>query len=265
MAATLRRFGLAESSPPPADDLSATHRDQDPMIYATYLPSLLRGPLAGAWGSRWFGAVGALLDGTLGGGLDAGTLVGPLGAPDDALPMLGADRAIGRLAGETNAGHRARIVAAWETWSRAGTTRGIHTAVRLFGWRGVRSVPHREWPIDATTRWSRYRVYVTGWTVSDEVTSGAATSGLYLGVGVDVRPLYSGDPACISGEVVSGTVCSPDVVEALRASLRQWSNARDACESVVLTWGSAISGAVRSGYTFSGGVAVAWRGSPNFA
>lgn len=235
------------------------------MTYATYLPSLLRGPLAGVWGSRWFASVGAALDGALDGALDAATLVGPRGAPADALSSLGVDRVIGRLTGETTATYRARLQGAWETWTWAGTTRGCHAAVRLFGWRGVRAVPHSEWPIDATSRWARYRVYITGQTVSDEVTSGAATSGLYLGLGVDVRPLYSGDPACISGEVVSGTVCDPAVVETLRGSLRQWSNARDRCHSVVLTWGSAISGAVRSGYAFSGGVAVAWRGSPNFA
>lgn len=235
------------------------------MTYATYLPSLLRGPLAGAWGSRWFGAVGALLDGALGGGLDAGTLVGPLGAPDDALPLLGADRAIVRLAGETLASFRVRVAGAWETWRWAGTTRGIHATVRLFGWRGVRAVPHREWPIDEAALWSRYRVYITGLTVSDEVFSGLATSGADVGNGLGVLPLYSGSAKCISGQVVSGTACGPDVVEPLRAALRQWSNARDACESVVLTWGSAISGAVRSGTAISGSVAVAWRGSPNFA
>jgi hypothetical protein len=235
------------------------------MTYATYLPSLLRGPLAGPWGSRWFAAVGAALDSALDAALDAGTLVGPGGAPDDALADLGADRAIGRIAGETTATYRARLQGAWETWTWAGTTRGCHAAVRLFGWRGVRAVPHSEWPIDATSRWARYRVYITGQTVSDEALSGVAVSGAYVGLGVDVQPLYSGAPACISGRVVSGTACGPEVVEPLRAALRQWSNARDRCHSVVLTWGGAISGAVRSGTAISGSVAIAWRGSPNFA
>lgn len=219
----------------------------------------------GTWGAKWGAALGRQKDTTVTRARDAVLAGFPDDAPADALGRHLADTSLIRVTGESDDSVRLRVRTAWEAWRWAGTTRGIHAVVRLFGWRGVQAVPNARWPIDASGQWSRYRVYITGLTVSDEVVSGVAVSGAYVGLGVDVEPLYSGAPGCVSGQVVSGTQCGPEIVEPLRAALRLWSNARDQCFSVVLTWGGAISGAIRSGSANSGSVAVAWRGSPYFA
>ncbi len=45
-------------------------------------------------------------------------------APTDALPYHGFARSLPKFAGEMDAAHRARLLAAWETWGTAGTREG---------------------------------------------------------------------------------------------------------------------------------------------
>lgn len=123
------------------------------MTYATYLPSLLRGPLAGPWGSRWLGAVGAMLDGALDGALDAGTLVGPPRAPVDALAFLGEDRALEQLPSESDASYRTRLTGAWNFWPWAGTLSGLTTAVGLLGYATVEIRTARDFGLPLWAQW----------------------------------------------------------------------------------------------------------------
>lgn len=144
------------------------------MTYATYLPSLLRGPLAGPWGSRWLGAVGAQLDAALGGALDAGTLVGPLRAPVDALAEFAADRALEQLPAESDRSFRARVHGAWAFWPWAGTRGGLETAADLLGYTIRVTRTARDLGRDP---WAQWFLFATDYSRSWRAWGGAGTWG----------------------------------------------------------------------------------------
>lgn len=235
------------------------------MTYVPWLTSLLPASLSGPWSLRWCTAIGETADDLAARAKLAVKVRFPELAPVDALPYLGADRALPQMPGEPAEVYRARITAAWSTWYWAGTSRSIREALVLYGLHGVSVVPHRVWRIDGdAARWARFRVYVTGYAASGEHLSGALTSGAWIGTGLGVEPLRSGEFR--SGEFVSGTRTRPELTDALRGLVRLWSPARDRCAAIVFTWGGAISGAFLSGTTPSGGPCdvVSWRGSPHF-
>lgn len=192
-------------------------RTGTPMTYAAYLPSLLRGPLAGPWGSRWLGAVGAMLDGALDGALDAGTLVGPLRAPVDALALLGEDRALEQLPSEGDADYRARLVAAWDLWTTAGTRAALEAAITQCGLAGTIYLP-ADWSPDNPPRagWSQWWIYATTHPWTDDGTWGDA------GTWDDGGTWDSS--------------ATPEEVARVRRLLRTWTNARDRGH-VVLVFG----------------------------
>lgn len=228
--------------------------------FADYLPRLLVGPLAGPWGLAFARAVGSALDAPGEAILDAGLLRGPLDAPDDALPHLGRDRDLPPMQGETAASHRGRLVGAWETWTWSTTNRSVRAAVRLLGYRGVRVVPHRAWPIDGSGLWARYRVYVTGHATVGELAVPFEVGSTGHGPAVGPRTI----PFRVGGGATVGTSLTSTQVAALRAELRKWQAARDACHSVVFTRGGAIVGAMRVGHATVGPGSLRIGGNPNF-
>jgi len=145
-----------------------------PPTYVQWFTSLLPGPLAGPWGRRWATAVGEI------GGdellADAKVAVKarfPSEAPEDALPLLGADRVIPGLPGETVAAWRARIAAAWDTWQWAGTRTGLELAATQLGWTTFTLRSSRDWlpdlpPDGNAALWARW------WLILPEATHGFA-------------------------------------------------------------------------------------------
>lgn len=193
--------------------------------YVTWLTSLLPGPLAGPWGRRWAGVVGAV------GGdellADAKVAVKarlPSEAPEDALPLLGADRVMPRLPGETVAAWRARIADAWETWRWAGTRHGLEVVIGQLGFTSYRlktaadfapGLPpgHRG---DLWARWWLF-IYVHPWT---RTTWGSGTWG--------------------SG--TWGSSASAADVARVTGALRQVTNARDRGTVRLYFGGTALGG-----------------------
>jgi hypothetical protein len=57
-------------------------------------------------------------------------------SPDDVLPLIGAERRIRQYPGESAAAYRARLHAAWDTYSAPGKT-AIETELALAGWPGT--------------------------------------------------------------------------------------------------------------------------------
>ena len=55
-------------------------------------------------------------------------------APNDALDYAGQERSLPRMPGDTPASYLARLLAAWDLWSQAGTEQSIKTAL---GWLGL--------------------------------------------------------------------------------------------------------------------------------
>lgn len=189
------------------------------MTYATYLPGLLRGPLAKRWGRAWLGAVGATLDRVLAAALDAAALVGPRAAPDDALGAYGADRALPSVDAEPLADYRTRLVGAWESWSWAGTARGVRETLLLGGLGGATIYTERVLPRPPSpSLWARYTLVFSGRATWDaEVTwddGGTGWDGVFKAAVGDLDP--------------------EDARARLWSILRPWSNARDRVTSVII-------------------------------
>lgn len=196
------------------------------MSYADFLTGLLRGPLAGTWGTRFLRAVGGALDAAADAALDAGLLRGPADAQDDALPLYaGARGGIAQLAGESLDTYRARLVAAWETWSWACTAYGTAETVGLLG-GGIPAVwSYRELPVDAdASRWARLSVVFRGLPAWD----GAAT--------------WDGDDVWDSPRRVDPVETADPLTfrPRLRRALRESVGARDVVDRVVVAFGSLL-------------------------
>jgi hypothetical protein len=65
-------------------------------------------------------------------------------APEDALSLIGEERSLPRFPGELTEAYRARLLAAWEFWRRAGTLPGLVSWLRVLGYEAH------------VTEWSRY-------------------------------------------------------------------------------------------------------------
>ena len=193
------------------------------MSYETYLPGLLRGPLARRWGRAWLGAVGAGFDRVLAAALDAAALVGPRAAPDDALGAYGADRALPSVDAEPPDAYRARLGGAWESWSWAGTARGIRETLLLGGLGGATIYANRVMPrAPGAHLWARYTLVFSGRATWDaEVTwddGGTGWDGVFKAAVGDLNP--------------------EDARARLWSILRPWSSARDRVTSVIVARGS---------------------------
>ncbi len=209
--------------------------------YPEWLVTLLPSRLSLRWGARWMGALGAGLDDLLDRTKASVEVRGVSIAPDDAVPYHGRDRSIGRLPAESLDAYRTRLVAAWETWSWAGTQRGVWQALFLVGLRGALFFTAREslwdrWCPD--TLWARFRVVETGRYAWGEARWGSFQWG---DLAPDrIQPLRWGH--FVWGARVWGLDVTPAWVTGLLAQLAQWKNARDRVHSVAFVWGGAVWG-----------------------
>lgn len=192
--------------------------------YRDWQPTLQPAGLRGPWGERWGSVLGVEKDVLLGLAKEAVTARLVDLAPGDALGQLGADRQIGREAGDTATSYRARLAGAWESWSWVGTRYGISLGVGLLGAGYPAVIPYRELPWDsATDRWARLRVIFAGSAVWTGYAWGSWSWGSRIVEGIETET-----PATIR--------------PVLRRVLRQWINARDRVFAVTVARGGALWG-----------------------
>lgn len=194
--------------------------------YAQWQPTLHPTALRGPWGERWAAGLGAEKDDALALAKDAvkARFVGL--APSDSLDRVGADRGLDRaLDDETDASWRERIRGAWESWSWLGTRYGIGQAVGLLGYGYPSVYSHAQLPSDGNTaRWARVTLIFRGLGAWD----GSAT--------------WNGDATWDAYRAADGAeTADPDVIRPqLRRVVRQWINARDVCDRVLVTFGGLL-------------------------
>jgi len=192
--------------------------------YSIWQPTLQPTGLRGRWGAAWAESLGAAKDTLVTLAQDAVTVRSVRLGPSDALERAGSDRSIPRQAGEAVDAYRARLAAAWESWSWVGTDYGISLAVGLLGWGYPAVISYAELPWDtASDRWSRLRILFTGFALWGALPWSSWSWGSRVVEGIE--PV---DP-------VTARV-------ALRRTLRQWINARDRVFAVTVARGSAIWG-----------------------
>ena len=193
--------------------------------YAEYQKSITPGPLRGEAGEAWAGGLGSIKDHVVADAKDAVKARFVDIAPTDALPRLAADRKIDRAPDEAADSWRERIRGAWESWSWLGTRYGITRSVGLLGY-GYPSVwPYREFHVDSDTdRWARVIVVFRGLHAWD---AGSVWDG---------DDVWDDDRAADAIEAADPLTVRPQ----LRAVLRQWINARDVVDRVVIAFGSLL-------------------------
>ena len=220
----------------------------------TLQPTALRGP----WGERWAAGLGAEKDAALALAKEATKSRFAASAPSDALVLLGADRDLERSSIDTPASYRARLTAAWDVWSWAGTHHGYAQALALTSGeiRGARFVPQYQWPAPPdgrTALWSRFWVIV--WTGALAV--GRFTVGPWSTVGGNASPfslLVVGNFTVGDGSTVGSSMTRAQLSE-VRRSLAKWKNARDRVPALVLVDGGELVGTpglVVGGFTVGG-------------
>ncbi len=90
-------------------------------------------------------------------------------SPDDALPLIGTERSIPKVDGETAAQYRARLIAAWDLWERAGTTSYPADVLAPWGFDsdGVFVYSWHDGDEDAaSTHWSKFWVVAVDGTIA---------------------------------------------------------------------------------------------------
>lgn len=193
--------------------------------FEEYQRALMPAGMAGPYGLAWATARGATKDALA---LEAKEAVKARLvdiAPPDALPRLGADRGIARAPGEGFDSWRARIAGAWESWSWLGTRYGIGYAVGLLGLGTPALWSWHDLPWDAdASRWARVLVVFRGLPAWD---AGAVWDG-----DDTWDSTRSPDPA----ETADPATARPQ----LRQILRQWINARDIVETVLIAEGGLL-------------------------
>ena len=217
--------------------------------YAQHQQDLMPGALRGDYGLAWARAQGTLKDQLVvrtRQSVYLGGVTDPEGrgrqAPDDALPRLGADVDLERSPIDTAASYRARIAAAWDVWSWAGTPYGYAQALALTSAQitGARFVAQHEWtaPDGLAALWSRFWVLV--WTGA--LTVGRFTVGPWAIVGGDASPfdlLVVGDFVVGDGSTVGSNMTVAQLSE-VRRSLAKWKNARDRVPALMLASGAIV-------------------------
>lgn len=198
--------------------------------YEAYQPTLQPTALRGTWGGRWGASLGAKKDELVALAKEAVKSRFTPTAPSDALARMGADRVILRAASEPLEDYRERLAGAWESWGWVGTRYGITRAVGLLGYGYPAVVPVRELPWGPTQpRWARLRVIYTG-----RVMWGGGSWGSWAWAARDAQGIEA--------------LTEAEIRELLRPTLRQWINARDRVEDVIIgrgnpLWGRLVWGA----------------------
>jgi hypothetical protein len=86
-------------------------------------------------------------------------------APEDALSLIGEERFLPRFPGELVESYRARLLAAWEFWRRAGTLPGLVYWLRVMGYE----VHVTEWYRYDPSIWAEFSLYL--WPYRPEFTT----------------------------------------------------------------------------------------------
>lgn len=134
--------------------------------------------------SRWLGILGTQLDVVTEALIRARCTTWPLhpNCPEDALALLGSERALPRYPSETLPSYRQRLVDAWDTWSTAGSRTQLIQALEDwgFGAGSVHIVSNEDWGSaedftdppntlpgwaspsqdDEAAKWARFWIYV---------------------------------------------------------------------------------------------------------
>jgi hypothetical protein len=86
-------------------------------------------------------------------------------APEDALSLIGEERRLPRFPGEPVEAHRARLLAAWEFWQKAGTLPGLAIWLRAMGYEAYVT----EWYRYDPSIWAEFSLYL--WPYRPEFTT----------------------------------------------------------------------------------------------
>lgn len=105
--------------------------------YREYLTRLVPPWLQRAVGELFLGAHGDQLDDLATRAQDATEAGFVAQAPTDALPYHGLERMLPKWPSETDAAHRARLLAAWDSWATAGTSDGPLDEGGTYGLAGM--------------------------------------------------------------------------------------------------------------------------------
>lgn len=101
-------------------------------------------------GNQWLQAVGQTKDFLLQRVLAGVQARFPGLAPGDALDLIGEERLIPRAPGELDANYSQRLIAAWNTWTRAGTEYGLLLALQAGGYTCTIVRPQLAFSLDAS-------------------------------------------------------------------------------------------------------------------
>lgn len=124
--------------------------------YVKYLKSIAPTWLLYQNGARWMEAHGDGLD-AIADMIKAAVLVKfIMRAPEDALDVIGVERGIKRVSGETLEDYRNRLKSAWSYWEWGGTKKGVQEVLNTFGYY-VEII--ELYTIDPT-RWSDFAITV---------------------------------------------------------------------------------------------------------
>lgn len=126
-------------------------------------PPWLQNPV----GENWLTALGILKDGLVEGAIAAVKCRWSAVAPEDALPYIGRERSLDRLAAEPIAAYRARLQNAWTAWQYAGTKKGILDAAALLGLTGALIKENADWTVPPSLGYSAGQEWWRFWVIVD--------------------------------------------------------------------------------------------------
>lgn len=206
-------------------------------------PGLSPPRLRGRWGSALMRVFGAVKDAIADAAKAAVKARLVELAPDDALAWIGRERNVERYPGETNAGYRARLLAAWETWFAAGTAAGLVAALGAAGFSSVgvydtRTAPPwwvGAWPPNGddampAATWSRFWIVIE--TPHPWALRRWGEGGSWGELGADGTPLTWGSTATVRE------------VALVRSIIRKWKAAHERCARVLVRVPDGLGGFV---------------------
>jgi hypothetical protein len=129
------------------------------LTYESYEADTAPPWLQGRWGRAWFRVSGTLKDTWIEAAKNAVKARFAAFAPVDALPLLLRDYALDELH-ELEATTRQRLARAWETWSLAGTKRGMVAVLTAAAYVGVSVWENWQWTEVRPERWWQFWVVV---------------------------------------------------------------------------------------------------------
>lgn len=195
--------------------------------YGEYYPALFPVWLRGPTGDAWATGFGVMLDGVADSATNAVKCRIVREAPSDALAYIGSERNLDRVPSESDAQYRARLEAAWDAWSYAGTDRAIVEQLELLGLTAV-CVRNNQWTWDANAGnvayyWARFWVVLSGhgWTADD--TWGLGTWGS-------------------SGLWGFASTVTTDSIAFARNVVRKWKSAHAQCVNIIAVMNGGLWG-----------------------